>query len=560
MPRSTRLAIVCLAAAACSSPQQDPADLRVQSVQEALVYCAGPVVREGIDVSEYQGNINWPAVAASGRAFAIARINDGSHNDPYWAANWNGIKAAGMIRGAYQFFRPGSDPIVQANKVIAAVGVLGPGDLPVMLDIEANDGQPASVVVARAHQWVDAVRAGTGRDPVVYTYKSFWDVQCGGVSDFNTLPFAIAAYGPVCPNIPAPWDHWTFFQYSSTGSVPGIGGNVDLDKFNGTQAELETFASGGITADNCTGLEAHNCGAYGCGCVDHQCNGGFCAGSGCTAQHATNCGGFGCGCADGQCAGGVCPGAGCTAKELVDCGKVGCGCVDHQCNGGDKCAGTGCTWRETHDCGGYGCNCADHQCSGGFCPNTGCTGKETAACSATGCGCVDHKCSGGQCAGSGSTARQSQDCGGFGCGSIDGACNGVFCPGTGCTAKQTADCQTQGCGCADQKCGGGLCAGTGCTPHQALDCQGQDAGCSLGHCVGAPPVGELTPLLDDGGLLTVDSRPPGTDGGMPVLGPPTDPSHQSIDLTGTCSASAGGGSGCVALLALLARRRRKARN
>lgn len=178
----------------------------------------------------------------------------------------------------------------------------------------------------------------------------------------------------------------------------------------------------GATRDNCTTAEAEGCGHFGCGCVDHQCSGGFCPGPGCTAQHTRDCGTFGCGCSTGECAGGTCPGTGCTAKETMDCAGFGCGCVDHQCNGGAACRGTGCTWRETHDCAAFGVNCADHECAGGFGPNSGCTGKELADCSARGCGCVDHQCGGGRCEGTGCTARQTLDCDGQGKGCSRGAC------------------------------------------------------------------------------------------------------------------------------------------
>lgn len=169
------------------------------------------------------------------------------------------------------------------------------------------------------------------------------------------------------------------------------------------------------TADNCTVTEKNNCGAFGCGCVDHQCNGGACAGSGCSAQHTTNCGAFGCGCADGTCGGAFCPGNGCSAKETADCGKFGCGCVDHKCSGG-FCAGSGSTARNVLDCGNYGCHSVDGKCSGGFCPGSGCTAKQTADCAAQGQGCVDEKCS------DGCTARQTLDCAAADAGCARGAC------------------------------------------------------------------------------------------------------------------------------------------
>ena len=391
-PATLHTLTFCLAlfAAACGvgDPKED-----IDTTEQELTVCAGANTVDGIDVSTWQGVVDWNAVAASGKKFAIARISDGMGSiDNQWARNWAGIKAAGMIRGAYQFFRPGQDPVAQANRVVAAVGKLGPRELPVMLDIEASDGMSPATIIARAHQWVDIVRNGTGRAPYVYTYKSFWDVQCGGSADFKDLPFHIAAYGPVCPSIPAPWTRWTFFQYSSTGHVPGISGNVDMDKFNGMLAELETFAAGGITDDNCTAQEKANCGAFGCSCVDHVCNGGFCAGSGCSAQHTNNCGAFGCACADNECSGGFCPGTGCSAKETLDCGKVGATCVDHKCAGGASSPGSGCTAKELTDCGKFACGCADHKCGGGYCPGTGCSASETKACADVGKSCNANKC------------------------------------------------------------------------------------------------------------------------------------------------------------------------
>jgi hypothetical protein len=146
-----------------------------------------------------------------------------------------------------------------------------------------------------------------------------------------------------------------------------------------------------MTGENCTQTQANDCGAYGCACVDGQCNGAFCPGTGCTAQTTANCGAYGCGCVDGQCSGAFCPGSGCTAKETNDCAAFGCNCVDHQCSGG-FCDGSGCTAREAMDCGNYGCGCVDHQCSGGFCPGNGCTAKQALECEKQGQTCKDAKC------------------------------------------------------------------------------------------------------------------------------------------------------------------------
>ena len=509
------VALTLLCGCAGTAPENETTD-DLAWVEQAVVACApGPTVR-GVDVSVYQGTIDWNAVHGAGWEYAITRIGDGYGGDSTFVRNWAGIKNAGMIRGAYQFWRAGLDQNRMADIVINAVGRLGPGDLPVMFDIEGAsfNGESPAYVRAQMDLWLARVEAGTGKKPLIYTGKYAWDPNVAS-ANYGSYPLWVAAYGantggvPTnCPNTPMGWSMWSFWQYSSVGTIPGIGTNVDKNLFNGTLAQLQTLANG-ITDDNCYGNEVAACGNYGCGCVDHVCNGVFCPGTGCSAQHTANCGAYGAGCSDGVCAGGTAPGTGCTAKETIDCGNVGCGCVDHVCNGGAACAGTGCTWRETNDCSAYGVNCVDHQCAGGYGPGSGCTGKETTDCSAQGCGCVDHVCSGGSsCSGSGSTARQGLDCGTFGCHSVDGMCSGGFCPGSGCTAKQTADCAAVGAGCVDEHCSGGSAAGNGCTAKQAIDCQGLDAGCDRGACTTASG-----PVVIDAGPV----MPAPTDAGMPAL-------------------------------------------
>ena len=207
--------------------------------------CPSGVMVHGVDVSTYQGTVNWASVKASGQKFAIARVSDGSYIDSYFARNWSEMKKAGLIRGAYQFFEPGHDAVAQANLVIARVGKLGAGDLPVMLDMEVTGGQSRATITARIHEWVNAITAGTGKKPFVYTGAYFWDDHVGS-SDFASLPLNVAWYGTNCPGTPNAWSHWTFHQYSSSGRVPGISGNVDENVYNGTLAQLETLA--GVSA------------------------------------------------------------------------------------------------------------------------------------------------------------------------------------------------------------------------------------------------------------------------------------------------------------------------
>jgi lysozyme len=249
--RSSLLAVATLVVASvtgCGAPEQgDPGDERVGEADESVVVCAaGPTV-EGIDVSYYQGTIDWNQVAAAGKAFGVARINDGNFMDPQFDANWAGMKAAGMIRGAYQFYRPSHDPVAQADVVIQKVGKLGPGDLPVMLDMEATDGVGPATITAQLHTWVDRVTQGTGKPPLVYTGKYFWDPNVQ-TADFAGLPLWIAAYVKPCPNTPNAWSNWAFWQYNDNGKIPGIGPLTDVDVWNGDLNSLRLFVGLGYGA------------------------------------------------------------------------------------------------------------------------------------------------------------------------------------------------------------------------------------------------------------------------------------------------------------------------
>jgi hypothetical protein len=119
--------------------------------------CAAGATLKGIDVSKYQGTIDWEKVKASGIELAFIRVSDGvSAIDPQLRANWANAKAAGVKRGVYQFFRPSQDPVAQANRVINALDDLDENDLPPVIDVEAT---AASVPRPCAH----ASRPGSAR-------------------------------------------------------------------------------------------------------------------------------------------------------------------------------------------------------------------------------------------------------------------------------------------------------------------------------------------------------------------------------------------------------------
>ncbi len=234
------LLIGTLALVACGGSPDDAAS----TADDLVTVCAAGGTLEGVDVSEFQGAIDWNAVHASGRAFGIARVSDGTqHVDPTFAANYAGMKSVGMVRGSYQFFRASQDPIAQADLLLSRIGTLGPGDLAPMLDVEVTDGQSNALIDARIATWVAHVKAATGRDPLIYTGPYFW--QQIGSPDQSQTTLVVADWGPQCPLVPPTWARWKMWQYADNGHVPGIGPLVDLDSFDGDGAALAALAAGG---------------------------------------------------------------------------------------------------------------------------------------------------------------------------------------------------------------------------------------------------------------------------------------------------------------------------
>lgn len=196
----------------------------------------------GIDVSKWQGSVNWPSVQAAGIAFAFARATYGnSVVDSYFDINWPAMKEAGIIRGAYHFFLATEDPTQQAEFFISTVRSLDPGDLPPVIDVESGSGT-SSTLAADVQTWLNVVEQGLGRKPIIYTAPSYWNANL--TSAFGDYALWVAEYGVSSPKPVNGWSNWTFWQHSSTGTVSGINGAVDLDYFNGTAQALAAFLSG----------------------------------------------------------------------------------------------------------------------------------------------------------------------------------------------------------------------------------------------------------------------------------------------------------------------------
>jgi lysozyme len=195
----------------------------------------------GIDVSEYQGEIDWQAVADSGITFAILKGTEGVESrDPYFQRNWDGARSVGIIRSAYHFFIASKDPIVQANNFLRLTEkVWTDTDLPPVLDLEKTYFLNPGSVIARATIWLNTIEKALGRKPIVYTFPNFWENTLGNPAAFSNYPLWIAHYETNNPIVPGGWKTWTFHQYTEEGVVPGVEGPCDRNHFQGDTDDLQ---------------------------------------------------------------------------------------------------------------------------------------------------------------------------------------------------------------------------------------------------------------------------------------------------------------------------------
>ncbi len=219
-----------------------PRDLSRRVLQPPL----GVTVTEGIDVSHHNGPIAWLDVAAAGQRYVFIKASEGvTVVDTRFALNWAGARAAGLLRGAYHYFRPKSSPIGQADHFFSVVGALDRSDLPPVLDLEERTGwigTPASRLQL-VQQFLDRVEFLFKRRAVVYTSRSFMNEFLGGSRALGGHALWVVDYGQTPPRMPPGWTGWTLWQYAEQGRVAGVAGAVDVDWFRGDLQALHRFAS-----------------------------------------------------------------------------------------------------------------------------------------------------------------------------------------------------------------------------------------------------------------------------------------------------------------------------
>jgi len=199
----------------------------------------------GIDVSKYQGRIDWCQVKQAGIEFAFIKATEGGdRQDERFKENWQGTKAVGLRRGAYHFYyfcRPAEE---QAAWFINTVPK-ETDSLPPVLDMEWNHLSPtcklrptAEIVRREMRKFLALIEQHYGRRAIIYTTVDFFDRN--GLAEFKNHAFWLRSvaghpdekYGP---------HPWLFWQYTGTGAIPGIATPTDINVFAGSRTAWEKW-------------------------------------------------------------------------------------------------------------------------------------------------------------------------------------------------------------------------------------------------------------------------------------------------------------------------------
>nr|WP_255486737.1 glycoside hydrolase family 25 protein [Mucilaginibacter sp. SP1R1] len=195
----------------------------------------------GIDVSSYQGKINWQKVKAMNDddvhiTFAFIKATEGILSmDPYFQRNWREAPKAGIICGAYHYFLPQKNGLWQARFFLQTVKV-EKGDLPMVVDVEQLYKTPPAKMRAQLSSFVNYIKTQTGIKPIIYTNISFYQDYLSGYFDDYTLWIA-HYYEPVL-NI-SDKTNWRFWQHSDKARINGINQKVDFNVFKGDSTAFQ---------------------------------------------------------------------------------------------------------------------------------------------------------------------------------------------------------------------------------------------------------------------------------------------------------------------------------
>jgi GH25 family lysozyme M1 (1,4-beta-N-acetylmuramidase) len=212
---------------------------------------AAPAGLPGMDVSSYQGNVNWSSAWSHGARWAYVKATEGTgYTNPYFAQQYNGSYNIGMIRGAYHFARPNlSSGVTQANYFVDHGGGWSKDGktLPGAVDLEnypggANCyGMSQSTMRTWIGSFVNQYHSRTTRWPAIYVTASWWSSCVGSYNPWAaSAPLWVARWASSVGTLPYGWSFYSFWQWDDAGTFPG-----DQDVWNGTLARLKVMACNG---------------------------------------------------------------------------------------------------------------------------------------------------------------------------------------------------------------------------------------------------------------------------------------------------------------------------
>ena len=204
----------------------------------------------GVDVSYWQGAINWQKAQSAGIKFAFIRSTMGATGeDGYWQSNRDGIAQTNILPGAYHYYLDNRSPLEQARWFSSHVP---DGWVPV-IDLEDKNAERGTVG-NRIKMFLDECERIMGVKPLIYTAAWWWNPYVGNVPWAKEYPLWVANYlgandgtpppAGAKPIIPAGWNDWAIWQYTSGANGPAYGvssARLDLNRFRGDSATLQAF-------------------------------------------------------------------------------------------------------------------------------------------------------------------------------------------------------------------------------------------------------------------------------------------------------------------------------
>ena len=199
----------------------------------------------GIDVSHWNGNINWAAVSLDNISFVYMKATEGvSYIDPSFNSNWSAIKNTRLVRGAYLYFLPAlgnEKQVLQAQNFISTVKRLEKGDLPPMVDVEEDPEISVALFQYRLQIVEQELETYFRVSPLIYTSKALYKKYLTPNNTFQRNEIWIADYSYQRPTL-CDKRNLRIWQFTDKAHIRGISGEVDMDIFYTTAKDLDAIA------------------------------------------------------------------------------------------------------------------------------------------------------------------------------------------------------------------------------------------------------------------------------------------------------------------------------